>query len=80
MLVILNTVEAVTVLGAPAPECGECEGSGAVTHPHGPHEHSRECDACHGAGYRLACPACTDGTNTSTGDTCTTCDGFAILT
>ncbi|GGX36297.1 hypothetical protein [Streptomyces noursei] len=76
----LTTVEAITTLGTPAPECNECEGTGTTTYLHGPHEHTRECNACHGAGHRLSCPACTDGTNPGTGDTCTLCDGFAILT
>ncbi|MFE3185517.1 hypothetical protein ACFXKR_32265 [Streptomyces violascens] len=75
-----SPVEAVTVTGTFAPECGECEGSGTIIYLHGPHARTRECDTCHGTGRCLPCPACADGTNSVTGDTCTTCDGFAALT
>ncbi|MEU7576795.1 hypothetical protein AB0B50_04235 [Streptomyces sp. NPDC041068] len=71
-------VDAYEALGALAPECGMCEGSGMVTFLLGPYEHSRECDQCHGVGRYLACPHCTDGVAPS-GDTCRTCEGFTAL-
>ncbi|SHM51952.1 hypothetical protein [Streptomyces yunnanensis] len=80
MPILSVTVEAVTAIGTFAPECEECEGSGIITYLHGPCEHTRECDTCHGAGRSLPCPACTDGTNHNTGDACVTCEGFAVLT
>jgi predicted anti-sigma-YlaC factor YlaD len=39
-------VDAFDALGVIAPECGECERSGAVAYTHGLYEHLRECDAC----------------------------------
>ncbi|MEV0445517.1 hypothetical protein AB0I84_08860 [Streptomyces spectabilis] len=74
----ITVVDAYEALGIPAPECDACEGSGTATFHLGPHEHSRECDQCHGIGRHLPCPHCTDGTDPS-GDTCQTCDGFASL-
>lgn len=74
-----SPVEAST-LGATAPECEDCEGSGTVTYLHGPYAHTRECDTCRGTGRCFPCPACTDGTSPATGEACTTCDGFAALT
>ncbi|MGW2877033.1 hypothetical protein ACWDBP_12220 [Streptomyces sp. NPDC001233] len=80
MLATPTIIDAITVAGAHAPECDECEGGGAITHLHGPYEHTRECDTCHGTGRHLPCPACSDGTSPGTGDTCPTCEGFAALT
>ncbi|MGF0177293.1 hypothetical protein ACQF36_44650 [Streptomyces sp. Marseille-Q5077] len=72
-------IEAFGTLGIAAPECDECEGAGTVTYLHGPYVHTRECDSCHGAGHRLACPSCSDGMDPHNGDTCRTCEGFAVL-
>ncbi|MBP2055359.1 RecJ-like exonuclease [Streptomyces griseochromogenes] len=72
-------VDAIDVLGVAASECDECEGAGTVTFCHGPYERTRECHACYGAGRRTPCPGCTDGTSPNTGETCWTCEGFAVL-
>ncbi|MFF4605193.1 hypothetical protein ACFY12_20975 [Streptomyces sp. NPDC001339] len=79
MLATHAMIEAAPILGVNAPECDDCEGSGTVTYLLGPYEHTRECDTCHGAGHCLPCPTCTDGADPITGDTCATCDGFAVL-
>ncbi|WP_327302952.1 hypothetical protein OG730_04625 [Streptomyces sp. NBC_01298] len=62
-----------------APECDSCEGTGTEAYLHGPYEVDRECAECHGIGRRLDCPACDDGVNPATGDTCDLCDGFGAL-
>jgi DnaJ-class molecular chaperone len=80
MPTLFTPVEATTVTGTFAPECEDCEGSGITTYLHGPYVRTRECDTCHGTGRYLLCPACADGVSPTTGDTCTTCDGFAALT
>ncbi|MEN8656304.1 hypothetical protein ABCR94_38470 [Streptomyces sp. 21So2-11] len=79
MLTAPTVIDAYKALGIAAPACDDCEGAGMVTYYHGPYEHQRDCDRCHGIGRSLPCPHCTDGTHAGTDETCATCDGYASL-
>ncbi len=62
MSVTVSPVHCYDALGFDAPECRDCEGTGVATYLRGPYLEQRECEDCLGAGRRLTCPDCTDGT------------------